>query len=103
MTRRAISVDPRRYHHTVGITERGVAYGVQSRFPVIISPADEDVFKAEAMSFLAKLSGASPHLDELPLALARQRAVDKTFMIRLVLLSLLLSIILGELLYRLTR
>jgi hypothetical protein len=90
-----MSVDPRRHLHTVDVTERGVTYVVQSRFPVGFSFTDEEVFNAEARNFLAKLSDTPIDEHELPLALARQRAKDKKLIVMFVLLCMLLATILA--------
>ena len=90
-----LSVDPRRHRHTIDIAKRAVTYSVNSPTHLIFSSADEDVFKAEARSFLARLSDTPFDEHELPLALARQRANDKKLIVPFLLFCLLLGIVLA--------
>lgn len=98
----AISVEPRRHHHRLHITERGVTYAVRSRLPVIFSSADQEVFKAEGRKLLAMLSGAPAREDELQLALAKQRLADKKLLTVVLLVTVLFAIALGIILEAIT-
>jgi hypothetical protein len=90
----ALRRDPRSLSHAIYITKSGVTYVFTSPTPMTFSSADEDVLNAEAMSFLARLSGTCADDDQLRLALARQRTTDTKILITIFLFALLLGFIL---------